>query len=383
MYQNEKNANEYGKTEFGISDELEKISSERQNLILKVIVEEYSKTGAPVGSRTISRTFSDKDMASSPATIRNDMSDLEELGLIMQPHTSAGRMPTDLGYRYYIKYLMPKSNAESSSEKKQFSDYFKETDNSEERYLHDPEAVLRRFVDILAHETHSVVMFSAPQYKENVIKLVELLYIDSRHIAAIVVTEGNVVRNRVIEPKEPISRIDIDNLNRLLNAAFQGKTLDAITLRAIDLSHQFSEYGDIIVGVLDAVKELLSEGSERTTEIHTTNPNAFLNSLDDSEVSLTKEILSLLDKKAKLFDFFDENESRDEIHAYIGMEKMMDDLMSGSHNCSLITTPYELGNVIRGRIGIIGPKRMDYQNVYGLLNSMLQELSHWDKEDLF
>ena len=191
---------------------------ERKKTILKAIIQTYLETGEPVGSRTISK-YTDLNLSS--ATIRNEMSDLEEMGYIIQPHTSSGRIPSDKGYRLYVNELIQKTNQDAEAQ----TLMIQKTDRMEK--------VLKQVVDVLAQNTNYATMIAGPSYHQNSLKFIQLSRINEKQLLAVVVAQGNLVKNQMIDLKESIDEDDILKLNLLLNNELNGKTIGEINLDMI------------------------------------------------------------------------------------------------------------------------------------------------------
>ncbi len=174
---------------------------ERKMKILKAIISTYLETGDPVGSRTIAK---DSDLHLSSATIRNEMADLEELGYILQPHTSAGRIPSDLGYRYYVNCLMEENDeirTRETEREKEHQDLINKMDRMEE--------VLKNVADVLAANTNYATLISAPQIKESKLKFIQLSMVDSRRLLVVIVVGNDTVKNVLMNMDEPLGNDEI------------------------------------------------------------------------------------------------------------------------------------------------------------------------------
>ena len=330
----------------------------RKMKILKAIIKTYLETGEPVGSRTISK---DAELNVSSATIRNEMADLEELGLIIQPHTSAGRIPTDRGYRLYVDELMDEKVREISTLEHFFS-----------ARMDHVESMLKNMARMLAQDTNYAAMISAPRYLENELKLIQLSRLDAYHIVTVVVMEGNVVRNHVITLDSPVTNADILRLNVLLNSALDGKTLDEISLSLIkSLKEQAGENSGVVMSILEAISESITSSKEEKPEIFTSGATNIFKYPELSDHSNASEIISTFEEKDQLANLVNENKDKDhEIQVYIGKEAPIRSMQ----DCSIVTANYELGKGMRGTIGIIGPKRMDYERVVSTLKTLMSEL---------
>ena len=220
---------------------------ERKQKILQAIIHTYLETGEPVGSRTISK-YSDLNLSS--ATIRNEMSDLEEMGYIIQPHTSAGRIPSDKGYRLYVDHLMREKEA-TEKEVKEFKELMIEKADKMEQ-------VLKQVVKVLANNTQYATMISSPRYHQNKVKFIQLSQVDERQILAVVVVEGNIVKNKMMNVEGALDNETMLKLNILLNTNLNGLSLEEINLGIITrMKEQAGIHSGLVSSVIDAVAEAI------------------------------------------------------------------------------------------------------------------------------
>ncbi|MGN0352624.1 MAG: heat-inducible transcriptional repressor HrcA [Roseburia sp.] len=339
---------------------------ERKTKILKAIIKNYMETGEPVGSRTISK-YTDLNLSS--ATIRNEMADLEELGYIIQPHTSAGRIPSDKGYRFYVDHLMEEKNEEISDMK-----------NFVIEHTEKMEQVLQQVAKILATNTNYATMVSTPSYHKNKVKFIQLSNVDEDQILAVIVTEGNIVKNKMISVSEPIDNETMLKLNFLLNSNLNGLALQEINLATISkLKEQAGIHSDIISDVLDTIAETM--GVDDDIRIYTSGTTNFFKYPELSDSEKASELISTFEEKQQLASLVTENLLNEEntgIQVYIGNESPIQTMK----DCSVVTATYELGEGIRGTIGIVGPKRMDYEKVMNNLKTLKDSLDGiLDKSD--
>lgn len=332
---------------------------ERKSKILHAIIKNYLETGEPVGSRTISK-YTDLNLSS--ATIRNEMADLEELGYILQPHTSAGRIPSDKGYRFYVDHLLEMKDREVS-EMKEF--VIEHTEKMEQ--------VLKQMAKLLAANTNYTTMITAPQEHRNKIKFLQLSHVDEEHLLTVVVLEGNLVKNKMIEIEEPLGNEEMLKLNMLLNTNLTGSSIDQINLGTIAaLKEKAGIHGNIISNVLDAVAEAITEDEDLT--IYTSGTTNILKYPELSGSQKASELLTAFEEKNQLISLVTENLADEEgntgIQVYIGNETPIQTMK----DCSVVTATYELGKGVKGTIGIIGPKRMDYENVMSNLKMLKSQL---------
>ena len=330
---------------------------ERKRKILHAIIQTYLETGEPVGSRTISKY---SDLKLSSATIRNEMSDLEEMGYIIQPHTSAGRIPSDKGYRLYVDHLMQEKEREVTELKELM---IQRTDKLEQ--------VLKRVVKVLANNTSYATMISAPQYHQNKLKFIQLSRVDEHQILAVIVAEGNVIRNKLIPLCEELDTETILKLNILLNTMLNGKTIAEINLQMISsMKEQAGIHSNIISDVVDAVAEAIH--SDEGMEIYTGGATNIFRYPELSDNGKASELIQTLEEKQMLAELVTETLNKEDkgIQVYIGSESPIQSMK----DCSVVTATYELGQGLQGTIGIIGPKRMDYENVMSTLKTLMDQL---------
>ncbi|MGN0159884.1 MAG: heat-inducible transcriptional repressor HrcA [Lachnospiraceae bacterium] len=341
---------------------------ERKFKILQAIIRNYLETGEPVGSRTISK-YTDLNLSS--ATIRNEMADLEELGYIVQPHTSAGRIPSDKGYRLYVDHMM-KEKEEVLSDKEKEVDEMKE-------FLIDKvdkvEELLQNVAKVLASNTNYATMISTPQMNRNKLKFIQLTMVEATKILAVIVMDGNIIRNRMIEVEEELDNEIILKLNLLLNTSLSGLTLDEINLTTISkLKNQAGEYNGIVNRIIDALAEVIS--GEDDVKIYTSGTTNIFKYPELSDSAKASELICTLEEKQVLSELITSSLNEGEegkgtgIQVYIGNETPINTMK----DCSVVTATYELGDGMKGAIGIIGPKRMDYEKVVESLKTLKTQL---------
>ena len=330
----------------------------RKMTILHTIIKTYLETGEPVGSRTISK-YTDLNLSS--ATIRNEMADLEDLGYIMQPHTSAGRIPSDKGYRWYVDSLMEQKEQEIVEMQEQM---IQKADKMDQ--------ILKQAAKVLASSTNYATMISAPSYNRNKLKFIQLSQVDDHQIIAVIVMEGNIIKNQIVTVEAPLSSEELLKLNMLLNTSLNGMSVEEINLGMIArLKEQAGIYGGIVGEVLDVVADTIQVDNDM--EIYTSGATNVFKYPELSDSQSAQEIINAFEEKQLLQDIVTETLSKEEnkgIQVYIGSEAPVRNMK----DCSVVTATYELGEGMQGTIGIIGPKRMDYENVMKTLKTLMNEL---------
>lgn len=331
---------------------------ERKTKILQAIIRNYLETGEPVGSRTISK-YTDLNLSS--ATIRNEMADLEEMGYILQPHTSAGRIPSDKGYRFYVDTMMEAKEREVVEMKEML---LERQDKMEQ--------MLQRVAKVLAQNTQYATMISAPQTRGNKVKFVQLSRVDEGQILAVIVVEGNVIKNNILNVREELSDETLLKLNILLNTNLTGLSIAEINLGMISaMKQQAGIHSDIVSEVIDAVADAIK--AEEDLEIYTSGTNNIFRYPELADQEKASELINTFEEKQLLTDLLQSPEDAEKdggIQVYIGDESPVRTM----RDCSVVTATYELGDGMRGTIGIVGPKRMDYDKVVGTLKTLQSKL---------
>ena len=225
---------------------------ERKQKILQAIIATYLETGEPVGSRTISK-YTDLNLSS--ATIRNEMADLEEMGYILQPYTSAGRVPSDLGYRFYVDRIMQEKAEEKEAEEKERQILLTRVDRMEK--------MLEQVATVLASNTNYATLVTSPQYRESKLKFIQISQVDDHELLAVIVIEGNIVKNQLIYSENSLSNEDILKLNILLNSFLQGLTLKDINLELVHtMKVQAGMHAAVLEDVFQGIIEAIHEADE-------------------------------------------------------------------------------------------------------------------------
>lgn len=338
----------------------------RKVTILKAIIKTYLETGEPVGSRTISK-YTDLNLSS--ATIRNEMSDLEELGYIVQPHTSAGRIPSDKGYRFYVDQIMQEKEEE-----------FTEIKDLILKRVDRVELLLKQMARILAQNTNYAALISAPQYHRNKLKFIQLSKVDDGKLLVVIVVEGNMIKNTMIPISQQLSDEGLLNLNILLNNALNGLTIEEINLDVISrLKEQAGIHSEVVDRVLNEVAEAI-RADDDDLQIYTSGATNIFKYPELSDGEMASRLIGTLEQKELLQELVDDvnsSESSSGIQVYIGEEAPVQTM----RDCSIVTANYELGEGLRGTIGIIGPKRMDYEKVLNTLRNLMTQLDSILKKD--
>ena len=352
--------------------------NERKMKILKAVIQNYLDTGEPVGSRTISKYT---DLQLSPATIRNEMSDLEEMGYIIQPHTSAGRIPSDAGYRLYVDDMMSEKEQNITNRENEVAVKEQELSSMKDMLgekVEKVEELLQNVAKVLAKDTNYATMVTTPKVTGNKLKFVQLSQLEANKILAVIVMEGNLIRNKVITVSEDLSQENLLKLNILINTTLTGLTLEQMNLSIVSkMENQAGEHINLVKEVLDAIVDTISSADD--LKIYTSGATNIFKYPELSDSTKASELIYALEEKQSLSDLVvDDDNSVDEqdsssnngIQVYIGNETPIESMK----DCSVVTATYELQDGMKGTIGIIGPKRMDYEKVVETLKNMRTQL---------
>lgn len=339
---------------------------DRKKRILQAIIDDYVFTAEPIGSRTIAKKY---DIGLSPATIRNEMSDLEEMGYLHQPHTSAGRVPSDKGYRLYVDELMSSRSLTQ------------EEINSIRNTLIDKiiaiEQIIKQTSAILSQLTHYTSIAVIPSIKMNIIKHIQMLPLDGNNALLIIVAGSGVVKNNIIKLPQTVDREFIANFSNILNEKLQGHTIDSINLPIIqDIQSEMGANKDMLMPILDMIS--LSIDSIEDNEVYMDGTSNILDYPEYNNIEKVKEFLNIVGAKSTICKLL-ENSSDEAIKIFIGRENFIEQI----DDCSLVSTTYSIGDKRIGTVGVIGPKRMDYSKVVCTMNGIREHLYNTFEDWLF
>ena len=340
---------------------------ERKLKILQAIIRTYLDTGEPVGSRTISK-YTDLNLSS--ATIRNEMSDLEDMGYIIQPHTSAGRIPSDKGYRLYVDTMLDAKTNEVNNLKEELTQKADKIDD-----------VLKRVAKFLAANTNYASMVSGPRYQSKRVKFIQITSVDEEHLLAVIVLDNNAVKNQMIRVEESVEEEQIVKLNFVLNTTLNGLDVMDMNLALIQkLKEQVGSHTRVIDSVLEVIGKTLVE--EDDLEVYTSGATNILKYPELADKSKAADLLGAFEEKKIINNWLglpdkQNTEESHDIQVYIGDETQVESM----EDCSMVTATYKIQEGVYGKIGIVGPKRMDYDKVVGTLNSLMSQLDDIFKED--
>ena len=301
---------------------------ERKLKILQAIIRTYLDTGEPVGSRTISK-YTDLNLSS--ATIRNEMSDLEDMGYIIQPHTSAGRIPSDKGYRLYVDTMLDAKTNEVNNLKEELTQKADKIDD-----------VLKQVAKFLAANTNYASMVSGPRYQSKRVKFIQITSVDEEHLLAVIVLDNNAVKNQMIRVEESVEEEQIVKLNFVLNTTLNGLDVMDMNLALIQkLKEQVGSHTRVIDSVLEVIGKTLVE--EDDLEVYTSGATNILKYPELADKSKAADLLGAFEEKKIINNWLglpdkQNTEESHDIQVYIGDETQVESMK----DCSMVTATYKV-----------------------------------------
>jgi len=330
---------------------------ERKQRILKAVVSDYTVTGVPVGSQVLAAKYF---MALSSATIRNELADLVGTGYLQQPHTSAGRVPTDRGYRYFVDFLMDPESV-SPTVRRTVKQAFETAPRS-------VDGILEKAAMVLAQVTENVSLVTAPEVNEARVKHIDVVSLEPQSVLIILVLEGNLIKQQVVHLDRATSQDDLSRMAAMLNRKVKGQTADELSARLIELGSDRDEQRQIIERLVESIT--FHQAQRQSVVLHDGVRN-LLRHPEFVEVSRLEELLELLEQGAQLASILQQVAFDKDVEIVIGRENTS----SGLRECSLVLTTYKMDDRVRGTIGVIGPTRMHYGQVVARVRLVSQATS--------
>ena len=330
---------------------------ERKQRILQAIINDYISSAEPVGSRTIARKY---DLGVSPATIRNEMADLEMLGYLEQLHTSSGRIPSSKGYRFYVDDLLPPQPM-TSHEKEVIDRWYRAR-------VKRVEEVFQETAKIISRMTKNISLVLAPQITKAAFRCLQFLPLDSHRVIAVIMTDAGFVENKIIEMPAGAAFTDFQRMAQVINESLAGQSLDAIQQGS--LKHIRDEIMDesLYEAAMEVIRRALD--FEKRERLYLGGTTQLLEQPEFHDVERVKEILLMLEEEQLMKDI---------LHAHLGEGLSVtighENQYSGIQDCSIITATYHLDGELLGTIAVLGPTRMEYGKSMALLNYMNSNLT--------
>ena len=330
---------------------MEPILNERMKRILAMVVEDYILTAEPVGSRTISRK---SNLNLSPATIRNIMSDLEVMGLLFQPHTSAGRLPTEKGFRFYLDFIL---DIHELSEKDR-----QEIRSKYSTYQVEPTDLFRETSRILSSSSHYLGVVWAPRMSLVVLQHIEFVKLRRHLVLAILVSTTGMIQNRIIEVEEDFPQSKLDHLSDYMNGLLTGLTLQQVREKLLEeMRVEKSAYDRLFEQGLKLGEKAFFSIEE--TDVFIEGKTNIFNEPEFGNISRMADLFRAFEKKATMVKLLDKCIEPKGVQIAIGSESQVQEMGA----CSLVTSTYSYRGEVLGAIGVIGPQRMNYSRVIPLV----------------
>ena len=332
--------------------------NERKRKILQAIIDEYIGTAEPVGSRAISKK---QDLGLSSATIRNEMADLEEMGYLIQPYTSAGRIPSDAGYRFYVNQLMHRYQISMEAVAKLQKEL--------ESRVNKLDIIIRRAGMLASALTDYTAFITSPSTKGAVINKIDLVPIASNAVMLIIVTD--TVRSQIMNVE--LDESTCKRLAGIFNGKLAGLSAEQISFETIkeiesEIKSELTLHPKVLISIMNFVYETIADGDD--TEIYIQNARSMLRYPEYSDVEKARKLFEFFENKEDLKKLISSADNEEGVTARIGRENQ-DEILN---DCSLVTVNYTLGGHNAGQIGIIGPKRMNYAKVFASLDLISSEI---------
>lgn len=325
----------------------EKQVSERAQHFLRALIERYIRDGQPVGSRTLSK---DTGLDLSPATVRNVMADLEEMGLVSSPHTSAGRIPTVSGYRLFIDSLLtvkPLEEQEVDAMRRQMEE------------LADGSRLIECTSQILSGVTHLAGVVLLPRHERNGFRQIEFLPLSGHRVLGILITSEGEVHNRIINTERGYSPAQLEQAANYLNAMFTGQDMQDVRRRLLaDLKTTHEHMDQVMMRAVEMAQRVVS-AAESTDDCFIAGQTNLMEFNELANMERLKQLFDAFTEKNEILHLLDRCIAADGVQIFVGEEsgyRLLDD-------CSLVTAPYRIEDQVIGVLGVIGPTRMDYQRV--------------------
>ena len=327
----------------------------RAHRVLMAIIEDYIQMGEPVGSRTISKKHG---IDVSPATIRNIMADLEDVGLLVQPHTSAGRIPTENAFRFYVDHLVQVKNALLDPQN------FEAHINPMGMEIKD---IVREVSRVLSNISHCTSLVRSPRFAETIFKYINFVKLSENRILAILVSRSGMVHNKLIIGDEELDTDKLNWMSNYLNDLLNNLTLMEVRRKIIkEMEDERNRYNELLYKALTLSRVLVEDEVEEELVIE--GSSYILDYPEFTDVEKMKKIFQAFENKGLLLKLLDKVSRAEGIKVFIGSESNIQDMV----DCTLIASPYKRNGRIVGSVGVIGPTRMDYARVIPVVDFTAQ-----------
>jgi len=334
---------------------------DRSREILKAIVLFYIKTAFPVGSQTISQNH---DFGISPATIRNIMADLEEQGFLAQPHASAGRIPTEKGYRFYVDTLLNKGEFLKDPD-----EIFQQTEKLIKR--EDIRTLLQDTSKLLSDLTRYMAIVSVPKFSAARIKHIEFIRLRKNCVMTVSVSEEGFIQNKFFEVAEDLSQSELNKISDYLNTLYGGMTLQEVRWKLLSQIQKMKDLYDHLRGEALELTRRAMDSAPTEGDLYMDGATHILDLPDFADFRVMRGLLTAFEEKTLIVQLLDKYLGSEGVQVFIGAENPF----LGDHHCSLVVSQYKRGDQVLGVLGVIGPTRMEYSKVISLVDSAAKQVS--------
>ncbi len=352
----------------------------RGQTILSAVINEHFVTGEPVGSKAIAEKFANASGLSS-ATIRGVMGELEELGLLEQPHTSAGRVPTDKGYRFYVDNLLGVLSI-SNDDLGRIGDEF---GLNPSELIETPDRLMERTSQLLSALSNNVGIVVSPNLANDRLQHIEFVSLSEKRILVVLVSHPNIVHNRIIRLKVHFSKEELEQASNYLNAEFAGKSLSEIRSEILRLMHEEkSMFDKLLQTAVILCSESIEDAAGSASEVYVDGTTNILTKTDFADLERLRELLSTIGERSRLLQILNECVDRDttlngDVQVMIGSENRT----ASFKNCTLISAPYRIGNGSAvGTLSVLGPTRMEYARMISVVSYVARVLEKTMSKDI-
>ncbi|QXM06206.1 heat-inducible transcriptional repressor HrcA [Crassaminicella indica] len=330
---------------------------ERKLRILQAIIKDFISTAEPIGSRTLMKKY---DLGVSAATIRNEMADLEEMGFLYQPHTSAGRIPSDKGYRLYVDSLMILDKL-AQNQKQAIKKSFIES-------VGELEQIITTTSKILSQMTKLTSIVLSPQFEQSKLKSVQLVPIDEKSILLVIVSESGIVKNAILRINEDYTFDNLGMISKILNSKLKGLTIRDIDIHAVE---EIKTEMRIFHSLIDAIIPVLLSTLEEmvNVQLYLDGITNIFHLPEYHNIERARNFIEMLDQKKQIMELL--MNSKDGLDITIGKENKHEEMK----DCSIVTATYKVKGFIVGKIGVIGPTRMNYEHIISVVDYVTKNLT--------
>jgi heat-inducible transcriptional repressor len=354
----------------------ERLLDARAQFVLSEIIGEHRLTGEPVGSRTVAERCANGAGWSAP-TIRNVMAELEETGFVEQPHTSAGRVPTDMGYRYYVDHMIGSARV-SKADTETIDNLLDDAGAGA-----NPARLMERVSHLLSEMSENVGIVVSPSLAENLLQHIEFVALADGGILVVMIFTPNIVQNKIVRLNETLAQDELDRTARYLNAEFTGKSLTAIRAEIIRLMRaEKALYDRLLCNAALLFERGFEDDEPATGDVYVDGASNILDKPEFANVGRLRELLRTLEEKSRLVQILGEcitlGRGAGQVHVHIGREFASPSL----RGCALIGATYRVGSgEIAGTLGVVGPMRIEYARLMAVVNYVAQRMERVLRDD--